>query len=87
MKTIAATLVALGLLAGAAQARVSDNYFTDLGQTAPRAVFDDLKDSAPRSAFEDLRDSAPRSAFDTLRDSAPRAASDTGSSPYDLTGE
>jgi len=87
MKTIAATLVALGLLAGAAQARVAGDYFTDLGQTAPRSVFDGIKDSAPRSAFEDLRDSAPRSTFGDLRDSAPRAATETGSSPFDHAGE
>ncbi len=87
MKTFAATLVALGLLAGAAQARVTDGYFTDLGQTAPRSVFDGINDSAPRSAFDDLRDSAPRSTFDSLRDSAPRAATDTGGSPFDHAGE
>jgi hypothetical protein len=87
MKTIAATILALGLLAGAAQARVIDDYFTDLDRTAPRSVFDGIRDSAPRSAFDDLRDSAPRSTFGDLRDSAPRAASETGSSPFDHAGE
>lgn len=87
MKTITAAILALGLIAGSAQARVIDGYFTDLDRTAPRSVFDGIKDSAPRSAFEDLRDSAPRSTFGDLRDSAPRAPADTGSSPFDYTGE
>lgn len=87
MKTISATILALGLLAGAAQARAIDGYFTDLDRTAPRSVFEGTSNSAPRSAFEDLRDTAPRSTFGDLRDSAPRAPSETGSSPFDHTGE
>jgi hypothetical protein len=87
MKTISAAILALGLLAGGAEARVIDGYFTDLDRTAPRSVFDGIGDSAPRSAFEDLRDTAPRSTFGDLRDSAPRAASETGSSPFDHAGE
>ena len=74
MKSIAATLLAVTLLAGAAEARPVDGYFTNLGQTAPRSVFDDLRDTAPRSVFDDLKDSAPRSAGDA-------------STPLDLTGE
>ena len=86
MKTIAATLVALALVAGAAEARPTSGYFGDLGQTAPRSVFDDIKDSAPRSVFDDLRDTAPRTVFDDLKDSAPRS-SDGASTPLDLNGE
>ncbi len=73
MKAIAASLLALGLLAGTAQARTVQDVFTDLQQTAPKSLFDQIQASAPRSAFEDLRDSAPRSPFDDLRDSAPRS--------------
>ena len=86
MRTIAATLVALSLIAGAAQASPVDRYFTDLGQTAPRSVFDDLNDSAPRSVFDSLRDSAPRSPFDALNDTAPRTSGDGGAG-LDLDGE
>ena len=87
MKTIAASLLAIAVLSGAAQARVADQYFTDLNQTAPRAVFDDIQDSAPRSSFDELNDSAPRSAFDDIRDSAPRAATGTDAGARDLVGE
>ena len=70
MKTALAALLALGLVAGSAQART---YFDDLRDTAPRAdIFTDIQNSAPRSIFDDLRNSAPRSVFDDLRDSAPR---------------
>ena len=83
MKTIVATLVALGLLAGQARARTAfdsladsaprSGVFADIDATAPRSVFDDIKDSAPRSVLEDLRDSAPRSdgIFGSLEKSAP----------------
>ena len=83
MKTMLATLVALGLLAGQASARTvfdgladsapRSEIFADLGASAPRSVFDDLKDAAPRSPFADIRDSAPRSdgVFGTLETSAP----------------
>lgn len=75
MKAIAASLVAIALFAGAANARPVDSVFTDISQTAPRSVFDDLKDSAPRSVFDDLKDSAPRSTGDATR------------THLDLTGE
>lgn len=75
MKTIAASLIALGLLTGAAQATASSDYFTNLNRTAPRSVFDDIKDSAPRSVFDDIRNSAPRE------------AADGSSIQLDLTGE
>ncbi len=61
MKTAIAALLALGLIAGQANARI---VFDDLGA---------INTAAPRSAFEDLRNSAPRSAFDQIRDSAPRS--------------
>ena len=73
MKTIAASLIALGLFAGAANAAWSDQVFTDLGRTAPKSLFDQLNETAPKSVFDDLRDSAPRSVFDDLRDGAPRS--------------
>lgn len=61
MKTLAASLVALGLLAGVAHA-ASPAVFTDLGASAPRSAFGDLSDSAPLSPFADIQASAPRSA-------------------------
>ncbi len=71
MKTAIAALLALGLIAGQANARI---VFDDLGASAPRSeIFADINTAAPRSAFEDLRNSAPRSAFDQIRDSAPRS--------------
>ncbi|MGE0765617.1 MAG: hypothetical protein AB7L90_04065 [Hyphomicrobiaceae bacterium] len=87
MKTFAASLVAFALLSGAAQARVPNQYFTDLNQTAPHSIFDEIQDSAPRSPFDQLNESAPRSVFDDLNDSAPRSAtaSETGERP--LVGE
>ncbi|MEZ5851326.1 MAG: hypothetical protein R3D68_11825 [Hyphomicrobiaceae bacterium] len=74
MKTIAATLLALGLAAGAANARPIDTVFTDLGESAPHSIWTDLNESAPRSPFVDLQESAPRSYFDDLQESAPRSA-------------
>ena len=70
MKTALASLLALGLLAGTANART---IFDDIRDSAPRSVFDEIRDSAPRSVFDDLRDSAPRSVFDQIRDTAPRS--------------
>ena len=63
MKLFAASLLTLGLLAGAAHAneRTAQTVFSDIASTAPRSVFDDIRDSAPRSVFDDIRDSAPRS--------------------------
>lgn len=87
MKTIAASILAVALLSGAAQARGADQYFADLNQTAPHSVFDDVQDSAPRSSFDQLNDSAPRSTFDDLRDSAPHSATGTDAGSRDLVGE
>ncbi len=71
MKTALATLLALGLLSGAASART---VFDDLRDTAPRSsVFSDIANSAPRSYFDDLNATAPRSIFDQIRDTAPRS--------------
>ncbi len=70
MKSVLATLLALGLLAGTANART---VFDDIKDTAPRSVFDDVRDSAPRSPFDEIKDTAPHSVFDTLRESAPLA--------------
>lgn len=58
MKTAFAVLVALGLIAGSANART---IFDDLRDTAPRAdIFTDIQRTAPRSVFDDLKLSAPR---------------------------
>ena len=46
MKSIAASLIALAMFAGAANAAPS-SVFTDLGNSAPRSAFDQLADSAP----------------------------------------
>lgn len=73
MKTLAASILALGLFAGTASARTAQDIFTDLNQTAPRSIFDDIRDQAPRSPFDQIQDSAPRTYFDDLRDSAPRS--------------
>lgn len=72
MKSLIASILALGLVTGAAHAANPQDIFTDLQRTAPKSIFDQLQESAPRSIFDDLRDSAPRSVFDDLRDSAPR---------------
>jgi len=87
MKIIAASLMAMALLSGAAQARVTDTYFEDLNRTSPHAVFDDLNESAPRSTFDDLNESAPRSSFDDLRDSAPRTPTSSEAGDRGLVGE
>jgi hypothetical protein len=83
MKTLLASILALGLLAGQASARtvfddIQDSaprsqIFTDIGNSAPRSVFDDIQGSAPRSTFDQIQDSAPRSdgVYGTLENSAP----------------
>ncbi len=73
MKTFIASLVALGLFAGAANARPIDSFFTDLNRTSPKSVFDQLNESAPKSIFDQIRDSSPRSdgVFGTLELNAP----------------
>jgi hypothetical protein len=73
MKTLTATILALGLFAGAAQA-ASQGVFTQIDQTAPRAgTFEDLSRTAPRGGtFQDLNDTAPRAGtFEDLKDTAP----------------
>ena len=69
-KTAFATLLALGLLSGAASART---IFDDIRDSAPHSVFADIQNAAPRSVFDDIRNSAPRSIFDQIRDAAPRS--------------
>jgi hypothetical protein len=73
MKTIAVSLLALGLFAGTANARSAKDFFTDLSNSAPRSAFDQIRDSAPLSPFDQIRDSAPRTVFDDIRDSSPRS--------------
>ena len=71
MKSALATLLALGLLSGAAAART---VFDDIRDTAPRSsVFADIQNSAPRSIFDGIQETAPRSPFDQLNESAPRS--------------
>ena len=72
LKIIAASVLALGVLAGAASAS-SQSIFADINAAAPRAVFADLADTAPRSPFDALNDAAPRSPFGALNDAAPRS--------------
>ncbi|HEX4892360.1 MAG TPA: hypothetical protein VFV47_03675 [Hyphomicrobiaceae bacterium] len=70
MKTLLASILAVGLLTGSASART---VFDDIRDTAPRSVFEDIRDTAPRSVFEDLNSTAPRSVFDGLTEAAPRS--------------
>jgi len=68
MKTILASILALGLLAGQASAK---NLFDNIQDSAPHSQT--LNDSTSRSTFGDLQDSAPRSLYGDLQDSAPRS--------------
>ena len=70
MKTIAASIVALGLFAGAASAK---DIFTDINQSAPKSIFDQIRDSAPLQPWDRINESAPRSPFDRINDAAPRS--------------
>ena len=60
MKIIAASLIALGLLAGAANAH-SAKVFGDLSTSAPRSDITQIDDSVQRSdgPFGKLQNSAP----------------------------
>jgi hypothetical protein len=62
MKTlISASIVAIGLFSGAAQAAQRD-VFTGINETAPLSrTFEDLNQTAPKSNFEQLNETAPRS--------------------------
>ena len=73
MKTIAATLIALGLLTGTAAAKSPRDIFTDLNQSAPMSPFDAIADTAPASPYGGLGDHAPRSdgVFGDLKRNAP----------------
>jgi len=58
---ISASIIALGLFAGSAQAAQKD-IFTQLDETAPlSATFEDLNQTAPHSSFSQIQDTAPRS--------------------------
>ncbi len=70
MKTALTSLLALGLLAGAASART---VFDDIRDSAPRSVFEEINETAPRSVFDDIRDTAPRSVFEQINETAPRS--------------
>ena len=64
MKTlISASILAVSLFAGSAQAADVSKVFSDLNATAPRAsIFDDINATAPRSGlFDQINDTAPRS--------------------------
>jgi hypothetical protein len=75
MKTlITASILALGLFAGTANAAPA--VFDDIAATAPKAgAFEDLNMVAPRSGvFGDLNATAPHSGvFGDLQESAPRS--------------
>lgn len=73
MKSIAASLIALGLFAGVANARTAESVFADINATAPKSIFDQIRDTAPRSIFDQIRDTAPRSdgVFGELERKAP----------------
>ena len=77
MKTlITASILALGLFAGSANAAPAvSQVFSDLNATAPRSVFEDLQATAPRAGiFAEINATAPRSTvFGDLQNSAPRS--------------
>ena len=54
MKTIAASILALGLFAGIANAKSPQDVFTDLNSTAPSSPYGSLQDTAPRSPFQTM---------------------------------
>jgi hypothetical protein len=72
MKTlISASILAIGLFAGAANAAP---VFDDINATAPRSTFADINATAPRGTFEDLNATAPRSGvFKDIDRVAPRS--------------
>lgn len=69
MKTIAASIFALGLLVGTAQA-ANTVIFADSPANV-RSGYTSLQDAAPRSVFTDLQGSAPRSIFTEINETAP----------------
>ena len=56
MKTLLVSLLTVGLIAGAANAR---SPFDQIDSTAPRAPFDQIQDTAPRSPFDQINSTAP----------------------------
>lgn len=73
MKTIAASILALGLFAGVANARTAETVFSDIQQTAPKSIFDQIRDTAPKSVFDQLNETAPKTVFEQLNETAPRS--------------
>jgi hypothetical protein len=73
MKTlISASILAIGLFAGAANA--ASPVFEDINATAPRGTFEDLNATAPRGTFEDIDATAPRAGvFKDIDRVAPRS--------------
>lgn len=68
MKTIFSTFVALGLLAGAANAQAV-NPFNDPSQALPRAS--GYEQALPRVSNDDHRQALPRTSNDDYRDALP----------------
>lgn len=69
MKTIAASLIALGLLSGTAFAS-SARHMTATEGSSP---YGSLQDTAPASPYGSLQDTAPASPYGGLGDNAPRS--------------
>jgi hypothetical protein len=74
MKTLIASLIAVGLVTSAASAASPQDIFTDIQRTAPKSLFDQINETAPRTIFDEIQDTAPRSIFDDIRDTAPHDA-------------
>jgi hypothetical protein len=64
MKTIMSTLVAIGILAGAAHAKF--NPFNDPSQAVPYSQ--GYEQALPRTSNDDYRDALPRGAHDPFAD-------------------
>lgn len=67
MKTILSTLIALGILAGAAHAKFDS--FNGPGLALPRASA--YEQALPRTSNDDYRQALPRSSNDEFRDALP----------------
>lgn len=67
MKSILASLVAVGLMAGAAHAQ--SNPFTDPSLALPRSQ--GYEQALPRTSNDDFRQALPRTSNDDFRDALP----------------
>jgi hypothetical protein len=67
MKTIMSTLIALGVLAGAASAQFDP--FNDPGQALPYSAT--YEQALPHTSNDDYRQALPRSSNDEFRDALP----------------